>query len=129
MPYGVPVTPATFAGVQNVDIDGLSILPESELRPILPCLVRMSLCAPLDASSVWTQERKKILKCLSGIEIVNSLVGLLSIDFHELEQDARKELQLRLKILSYQFFFQFELVMLKFHFMKSLAVSLVLAIL
>jgi len=96
MPQGVPVTPATFAGVQNVDIDSLSILPESELRPILPCLVRMSLCAPLDASVIWTQERKKILKCLSGIEIVNSLVGLLSIDFHELEQDARKELQLRL---------------------------------
>ncbi len=95
MPPGVPVTPATFAGVQNVDIDSLSSLPEAELRPILPCLVRMSLCAPLDSSAVWTQERKKILKCLSGIEIVNSLVGLLSIDFHELEQDARKELQIR----------------------------------
>ena len=90
------VSPQTFSGIHNVDIDRLSALPESALRPILPCLVRMSLCAPLDSSARWTLERKKILKCLSGVEVVNSLVGLLSIDFHELEQDAKKELQLRL---------------------------------
>ena len=90
-----PVCPATFQAIQNVDIDMLSELTEVQLRPILPCLVRMSLCAPLDTSERWTQERKKILKCLSGIEVVNNLVGLLSIDFHALEQDARKEQQLR----------------------------------
>lgn len=90
------VLPEIFSGIQNVNIDRLSELPESTLRPVLPCLVRMSLCSPLDTSSQWTVERKKILKCLSGIEVVNSLVGLLSIDFHELEQDARKEQMLRL---------------------------------
>jgi len=95
MSLSFSVLPETFDGIQNVDIDRLSALPESALRPILPCLVRMSLCAPLDSSARWTLERKKILKCLSGVEVVNSLVGLLSIDFHELEQDARKELQLR----------------------------------
>ena len=92
----ISVVPETFNNIHNVDIDRLSALPESALRPILPCLVRMSLCASLDSSARWTLERKKILKCLSGVEVVNSLVGLLSIDFHELEQDARKELQLRL---------------------------------
>lgn len=92
------VLPEIFSGIQNVNIDRLSELPESTLRPVLPCLVRMSLCSPLDTSSQWTVERKKILKCLSGIEVVNSLVGLLSIDFHELEQDARKEQMLRNKI-------------------------------
>ena len=92
----ISVLPETFNGIHNVDIDRLSALPESALRPILPCLVRMSLCAPLDSSARWTLERKKILKCLSGVEVVNNLVGLLSIDFHELEQDARKELQMRL---------------------------------
>jgi len=95
MSLAVSVSPETFDGIQNVDIDRLSALPESALRPILPCLVRMSLCAPLDSSARWTLERKKILKCLSGVEIVNSLVGLLSIDFHELEQDGTKERQLR----------------------------------
>jgi len=99
MSLAVSVLPVTFNGIQNVDIDCLSELPESALRPILPCLVRMSLCAPLDSSARWTLERKKILKCLSGVEVVNSLVGLLSIDFHELEQDAKKELQLRLIML------------------------------
>jgi len=95
MSLPISVLPETFDGIQNVDIDRLSALPESALRPIMPCLVRMSLCAPLDSSSRWTLERKKILKCLSGVEVVNSLVVLLSIDFHELEQDAKKELQLR----------------------------------
>ena len=95
MAHQKPVTPATFEAIQNVDIDQLSTLSDQDLRPILPCLVRMSLCAPLDSSERWTQERKKILRCLSGIEVVNSLVGLLSIDFHALEQDARKEQQLR----------------------------------
>jgi len=95
MPSKISVHPETFAAIQNVDIDRLSRLPDGALRPILPCLVRMSLCAPLDTSAKWTLERKKILKCLSGIEVVNSLVGLLSIDFHELEQDARKEQHMR----------------------------------
>ena len=84
-----------FEAIANVDVDILSELPETDLRPILPCLVRMSLCGPLDMSDKWTVQRKKILKCLQGIEVVNSLVGLLSIDFHALEQDARKEQQLR----------------------------------
>lgn len=95
MPQRAPVLPETFAAIQTVDIGRLSALSESALRPVLPCLVRMSLCAPLDASAKWTLDRKKILKCLSGVEVVNSLVGLLSIDFHELEQDAKKEQQLR----------------------------------
>ena len=84
-----------FSAIANVDVDILSELPETDLRPILPCLVRMSLCGPLDMSDKWTVQRKKILKCLQGIEVVNSLVGLLSIDFHALEQDARGEQQLR----------------------------------
>ena len=81
--------------MQNVNVDKLSELPVTYLRPILPCLVRMSLCVPLDGSDNWTVKKKKILQCLSGIEVINSLVSLLSIDFHALEQDARKEQQLR----------------------------------
>ena len=89
------ISPKTFDAIQSIDIDTISSLSEASLRPVLPSLVRMSLCAPLDASAQWTHDRKKVLKCLSGVEVVNSLVGLLSIDFHELEQDARKEQQLR----------------------------------
>ena len=35
---------------------------------------------------------------LSRIELVNNLVALLSIDFHMLETDVRKEQQLRAKV-------------------------------
>jgi hypothetical protein len=35
---------------------------------------------------------------LSRIELVNSIVALLSIDFHALEQDVKKEQQLKQKV-------------------------------
>jgi integrator complex subunit 2 len=35
---------------------------------------------------------------LSRIELVNSIVALLSIDFHALELDVKKEQQLRQKV-------------------------------
>ena len=94
----IPVTAKAFEAIQNIDTDKLSALSERELRPILSCLVRMSLCSPLDTSDKWGERRKEILRCLAGIETVNSLVGLLSIDFHALEQDAKKEQQLRSEI-------------------------------
>ena len=46
----------------------------------------------------WTRKRRSILRLLCGVETVNSLVALLSIDFHVLEQDAKKELALRGKV-------------------------------
>uniref|UniRef100_A0A131XRZ2 Putative integrator complex subunit 2 n=3 Tax=Ixodes ricinus TaxID=34613 RepID=A0A131XRZ2_IXORI len=94
----VPVTPRAYDAIQNVDVDNLAALPEWELRPLLPCLVRMALCSPLDQRRDWAQKKKTVLKILSGIELVNSLVALLSIDFHALELDVKKEQQLRLKL-------------------------------
>ncbi|XP_041348716.1 integrator complex subunit 2-like [Gigantopelta aegis] len=94
----VPVTSRIFLAMKNVDIDTLSRCSETDLRPVLPSLVRMALCSPLDSSEEWTQGRKDILKILSGLDIVNSIVALLSIDFHALEQDVKKEQQLRAKI-------------------------------
>lgn len=93
-----PVTSRAYDAIQNVDVDSLAALPEWELRPLLPCLVRMALCSPLDQRKEWAQKKKTVLKILSGIELVNSLVALLSIDFHALELDVKKEQQLRLKL-------------------------------
>ena len=85
----------TFVAIENFDLEKLSNLSELEIRPILPCLVRTSLCAPFDSSAEWTNSKKVILKCLSGIEAANNLVGLLSVDFQALDVDARREQQLR----------------------------------
>lgn len=87
------VLPKAFAAIQRVNAEELALLTETELRPLLPCLVRMALCVPLDQSAEWAQKRKVILQLLAGIEVVNSLVALLSIDFHALEVDVRKEQQ------------------------------------
>ncbi|XP_060079254.1 integrator complex subunit 2-like [Ylistrum balloti] len=92
-----PVKPEVFQAMQDVNINVLSRCTERELRPVLPCLVRMALCKPLDESSTWTKSRKEVLKILNGIEVVNSIVALLSIDFNALEQDVIKEQQLRSK--------------------------------
>lgn len=90
-----PVSARVFAAIQSVDTGELARCSEREVRPILPCLVRMSLIAPLDTTSDCVHARKQILTILSGIESVNSMVALLSIDFHSLENDVRKEQQLR----------------------------------
>lgn len=89
------VKPEIFLSVRDVNISALSQARECDLRPVLPCLVRMALCKPLDESNSWTKAKKEVLKILSGVEVVNGIVALLSIDFHALEQDVRKEQQLR----------------------------------
>ncbi|XP_058267637.1 integrator complex subunit 2 isoform X1 [Hemibagrus wyckioides] len=91
------VSSYAFEAIQKVDVMRLAALSDQELRLLLPCLVRMALCAPADQSNAWAQEKKQILRLLSGVEAVNSIVALLSVDFHALEQDARKEQQLRHK--------------------------------
>uniref|UniRef100_A0A668TU06 Integrator complex subunit 2 n=1 Tax=Oreochromis aureus TaxID=47969 RepID=A0A668TU06_OREAU len=91
------VSSYAFEAMQKVDVVRLAALSDPELRLLLPCLVRMALCAPADQSQSWAQDKKLILRLLSGVEAVNSIVALLSVDFHALEQDARKEQQLRHK--------------------------------
>lgn len=90
------ISPRVFSAIQNVNITELSRCLQREIRPLLPCLVRMSLISPMDITKKCVEARKEILTILSGIESVNSIVALLSIDFHALETDVRKEQQLRL---------------------------------
>lgn len=97
MTFRKTVSPKVFHAIQNVDIEELSKCVEEEIRPILPCLVRMSLISPLDTSKKCSGQKIDILTIISGIEYVNSIVALLSIDFHALESDVRKEQQLRQK--------------------------------
>ncbi|XP_036054046.1 integrator complex subunit 2 isoform X2 [Onychomys torridus] len=92
------VSPFAFEAMQKVDVVRLASLSDPELRLLLPCLVRMALCAPADQSQSWAQDKRLILRLLSGVEAVNSIVALLSVDFHALEQDASKEQQLRHKL-------------------------------
>ncbi|KAH9503168.1 Integrator complex subunit 2 [Bulinus truncatus] len=84
--------------MQVMDIETLNASSDSDLRPILPGLVRMALCAPLDASDKGKEMRKMVLAILSRLQVVNSIVDMLSIDFHALEQDVKKEQQLRNKM-------------------------------
>ncbi|KAG0711640.1 Integrator complex subunit 2 [Chionoecetes opilio] len=94
MPVTTPVSPRVFKAIEKCDIGTLSCCREEDIRGILACLVRMSLIAPLDHSQECIAGRKVILRILSGIEVVNSLVALLSIDFPALEADVKKEQQL-----------------------------------
>ncbi|WAR02639.1 INT2-like protein, partial [Mya arenaria] len=95
---GLSVKSEVFQAMQNADIKVLERFDSSEIRPVLPCLVRTALCAAVDKSHLWSVGRKDVLKILAGIEDVNSIVAILSIDFHALEQDVKKEQQLRMKV-------------------------------
>ncbi|CAL1529921.1 unnamed protein product [Lymnaea stagnalis] len=94
----LPVKPHIFKAMQTMDTDALIASEDVDLRPVLPGLVRMALCAPLDASENGKFIRKKVLAILSRLQVVNSIVDMLSIDFHALEQDVKKEQQLRAKL-------------------------------
>nr|CAG4642304.1 EOG090X0154 [Evadne anonyx] len=85
------VSPRVFQALQNMNVENLLEWDEEEIRPIMPCLTRMSLLNPLDQSHECSMSRRTVFKILSSFELVNSIVGLLSIDFHALEVDVKKE--------------------------------------
>ena len=92
------VSSRVFKAVQAVDVEALSSYPDPELRPVLASLVRMSLIASLDKSTACYEGRTAVLRILSRVELVNQLVALLSIEFHSLETDVKKEMALRSKL-------------------------------
>ncbi|XP_004929281.1 integrator complex subunit 2 [Bombyx mori] len=92
-----PVQPHVFKALKDVDIPGLMKCSPDEIRPIIPCLVRMALISPLDITRYCAEAKKDILTLLSGIDLVNFIVSLLSIEFHVLEADVKKEQQMRQK--------------------------------
>ena len=96
-----------FARVALSDENGMR-----RVRPFLPCLVRMALCQTPgsgdgdgddedDESAAWHSSQKEILCILSGIEIVNSIVGFLQVDFPQLNVDIRKSRDEQKKSLSF----------------------------
>lgn len=99
------VTARVFAAMQNLDITSLASYPETEIRPVLPSLVRMSLLSPLDNTESSMESRKQILAVLIGIEVVNSIVSYLQVNYHELENDLKKELLTRQKSSNASAFF------------------------
>lgn len=101
MNFDFTVNSEVFKALLNVDVKAFSRLPSKQIRSILPCLVRMSLIAPVDSTAKCLDNRKEILTLLSSIEVVNSIVALLSIDFHGLEVDVKQEQNLRLVFKNY----------------------------
>ena len=90
-----PVISLVFDSLYNFDLEELCKCSEALLRPVLPCLVRMSVCKPLDLTDDWTLKREQLLRCILGIPAGNSIYNYLSIDFACLEKDLRKEQKLR----------------------------------
>ena len=83
-----------FTSIQNLNIADLAKCETKDIRPLLPCLVRMSLLS-VDNTKTWVDTRKHILSILVGIEVVNNIVALLQVNYNELEIDVKKEQQLR----------------------------------
>lgn len=92
------ISTQAFKKINQLDIHGLLELPPENVRPLLPSLVRMSLCSSLDTSLQWQNQQKILLHLLSGLTAVNDIISLLTVDFHELKEDAHKEQQMRSKV-------------------------------
>ena len=72
--------------LSNTMLGAISCLDVSAVRPILCCLERMSLIAPLDQSTTCLEGRT------SGLQVlVNSIVALLFIDFHARSRDRHED--------------------------------------
>ncbi|RWS15481.1 Integrator complex subunit 2-like protein [Dinothrombium tinctorium] len=95
------VSAKAFKALNDIDIDSIKQLSDKEMRPLLPCLVRMALCVSIDTSDQWVDQKKCILQVLSETDVANSIVSLLSVDFHALEIDVKKEQQFRSKLGSH----------------------------
>lgn len=113
----IPVSSRAFMAMQNLTIAELKKCDEKELRPLLPCLVRMATLKQLDNTKATIDARAQILSLLVGIVEVNNIVSLLQIDFHEIETDIRKEQQLR-----YDFYFVLK-VKREFYIRENLIIS------
>lgn len=87
------VTPSAFKAIHTLDVDEIGQLSADELRPLLPCLVRMGVYSSCQNSPEWANKRKLILQIISQNEEVNSIISLLSVDFHAMEIDVKKELE------------------------------------
>lgn len=90
-----PVQTKVFRALKDLDITNLMKCTSEEIRPIIPCLVRMALISPMDITNYCAESKKDVLTLLAGIDLVNFIVSLLSIEFHALEVDVKKEQQLR----------------------------------
>lgn len=90
-----PIQPHIFKAIKDLDIPTLMKCSQEEIRPIIPCLVRMALISPLDVTRYCAEAKKDVLIILSGIDLVNFIVSLLSIEFNTLETDLKKEQQMR----------------------------------
>ena len=59
------MSPKVFRAISVVDVDTILTCSDAELRPILSCLVRMSLIAPMDQSPACLQSRTSVLQVLN----------------------------------------------------------------
>ncbi|CAH0382391.1 unnamed protein product [Bemisia tabaci] len=98
MNFDFSVSSTAFRALLNMDVTKLTKLSEEEIRPILPSLVRMGLISVPDSTLNNSENRRIMLAFLLGVELVNSIVALLSVDFNGLEADAKREQLLRQKI-------------------------------
>lgn len=92
------VSPQVFRAISTLNMDEIVLLDENQIRVLLPSFVRIALCRSLDNSPYWIREKKRILEILSNHEASNMIVTLLSIDFHSLELEVKREQQLRSKL-------------------------------
>lgn len=110
-PHLPGVSARAFNAMQVLNIAELATYPAEEIRPFLPSLTRMALLSPMmENTPAWAESRKQILSILVGVEVVNDIVALLQVNYHDMEMEVKKEQQLR---------YFYEMVLWNFKFIKD----------
>lgn len=72
---------------------------ESQLKPILPSLIRAAFCPSTLTNTHSSQNRNELKQILLNINYANTLMAYLSCDFVTLVSDLKKDAKIRRKSL------------------------------
>lgn len=85
------IKPEVYQAIQNIDCEKIHKADRKHIRPLLPCIVRMTVCHPLDLSSSWADKIQDFWQIIYHDENVNGIISILDINYLHLEKDTEAE--------------------------------------
>ena len=89
-----------YNALRTGNITALESCPPRDLLPVLPSLVRLAICPPLDKSDFWYRQSKRFIPLITSHHAANLISSLSAVDFSALEADTVKSIALIQKLSS-----------------------------
>lgn len=85
------VLPKVFKALYSLNIEEICSMSTIDIRPILPCLVRMTFTSSTDNWGDCPHQKLTLLAFLSEMYEADSIIGLLAVNFQLLEKEIKEE--------------------------------------